>query len=444
MTENAAAVAESSAVTPSPSALERRIDMTVVLADIEQDVTKRLQQMSRSVKMPGFRPGKVPMKMVAQNYGAQARSEAIGAAVERAFGEQVRAQQLRVAGYPRIEPAPSADAGKLGFSAVFEVYPTIVPADVSGQAIEKPVLVVGDAEVDQTLEVLRKQRMNYVPAARPSQKDDRLVIDFTGRKDGVEFPGGHATDYTVVVGGGMMLPDFDAQMVGVNAGDVKNFDVAFPENYQAKDLAGSTCQFEMTVKKVEAAQLPELDAEFAKGLGVADGDIAKMRAEVKANLEREVNKRLNARIKNQVMEALLAVNPLDVPNALVEAEAQQMAENAKREMESRGMAMKNIPVEPKWFTEQATRRVKLGLLLAEVVKVKDLHAKPEQVRAIVDDFAETFEDPKEVVRWYYSDPQRLGEAEALAVENNVVAWVLANAMVTDKSIGFDELMANAG
>ena len=246
-----------------------------------------------------------------------------------------------------------------------------------------------------------------------------------------------------MVGGGMMLPDFDAQLEGASAGEVKKFDVAFPEDYQAKELAGKTCQFEMTVKSVEAPLLPELDAEFAKGLGVADGDVDKMRAEVRTNLEREVKKRLQSRIKNQVMDALLAVNPIEVPKALIEAESQQMAENAKREMESRGMAMKNIPVEPAWFAEQATRRVKLGLLLAEVVKSKGLQAKPDQVRAIVDDFAETFEDPREVVRWYYSDPQRLGEAEALAVENNVVEWMLANAQVTEKPVSFDELMANA-
>lgn len=441
MTENAVATVETA---PAPtSSLERRIDMTVVLADIEQDVAKRLQQMSRTVKMAGFRPGKVPMKMIAQQYGSQARSESLGAAVERAFGEQVRAQNLRVAGYPRIEPSANAADGQLGFSAIFEVYPSIQLADVSSQAVEKATLAVGEAEVAQTLEVLRKQRVSYAPAARPSQKDDRLVIDFVGTKDGEEFAGGKATDYTVMVGGGMMLPDFDAQLEGASAGEVKKFDVAFPEDYQAKELAGKTCQFEMTVKSVEAPLLPELDAEFAKGLGVADGDIDKMRAEVRTNLEREVKKRLQSRIKNQVMEALLAVNPIEVPKALIEAESQQMAENAKREMESRGMAMKNIPVEPAWFAEQATRRVKLGLLLAEVVKSKGLQAKPDQVRAIVDDFAETFEDPREVVRWYYSDPQRLGEAEALAVENNVVEWMLANAQVTEKPVSFDELMANA-
>jgi trigger factor len=439
MTETATTAAATEAV----STLERRIDMTVVLADIEKDVDQRLKQMSRTVKMAGFRPGKVPMKMVAQQYGSQARSEAIGAAVEKTYGEKVREQNLRVAGYPRIEPKADAAEGQLGFTAIFEVYPEISLGDVSGEAIEKPTLTVTEAEVDKTLDVLRKQRTTYSAAERASESGDRLVIDFIGRKNGEEFQGGKADNYTVMVGGGMMLPDFEAQLVGVKAGDQKTFDVAFPADYQAAELAGNTVQFEMAVKSVEAPQLPELDAEFAKALGVADGDTTKMRAEVRSNLEREVKKRLLAKVKEQVMDALLKVNPIEVPRALVMMEAEQMAEAAKRDMEQRGMMMKNMPVDPTWFTDQASRRVKLGLLLAELVKARDLHVKPEQVRAIVDEFAETFEDPKEVVRWYYSQPQRLAEAEALALENNVVSWVLATAKVTEAPVAFDALMGNA-
>ena len=437
-------MATTDAAIETPSALERRIDMTVVLADIEKDVGQRLKQMSRTVKMAGFRPGKVPMKMVAQQYGSQARSEAIGAAVEKAYGATVREQNLRVAGYPRIEPKADANPGQLGFTAIFEVYPEITPADISGETIEKPTLTVTEAEVDLTLDVLRKQRTSYVETDRAAVKDDRLVIDFTGRKNGEEFPGGKASDYSVMVGGGMMLPDFEAQLEGVKAGDTKTFDVTFPAEYQAAELAGSSVQFDMTVKKVEAARVPEIDADFARQLGVADGDIEKMRIEVRSNLEREVKKRLLAKVKEQVMNALLKVNPVEVPKALVEMESEQMAEAARRDMEQRGMGMKNIPVEPSWFTDQATRRVKLGLLLAELVKAKDLHVKPEQVRTIVDEFAETFEDPKEVVRWYYSQPQRLAAAEALALENNVVGWALANAKVSEAPIAFDALMGNAG
>jgi trigger factor len=227
------------------------------------------------------------------------------------------------------------------------------------------------------------------------------------------------------------------------ADGIKTFDLTFPADYHATDLAGQTVQFEVAVKSVEMPQVPELDAEFAKSLGVADGDLVKMRAEVQTNLEREVKKRLQARIKGQVMEALLQVTPIEVPKALIDMESRDMAEKARRDFESRGMATQNVPVQPSWFTEPATRRVKLGLILAELVKAQGLAAKPAQVRGIVDDFSETFEDPTEVVRWYYSQPQRLAEAEALAVENNVVEWALANAKAIDKPVSFDDLMGNA-
>ena len=425
------------------NALERRIDMSLPLATINQDVEQRLKKLSRTVKMAGFRPGKVPFKVVAQQYGDQVRSEAIGAAVEKAFGEKVREQKLNVAGYPQISPKSAGDESQLEFSAVFEVYPEVVLGDVGSREIEKPVLAVTDAEMEQTIAVLRKQRTTYTPAGRAAVMDDRVVIDFAGRKDGVAFPGGEGKDFAVLLGGGKMLPDFEAQLVGMASGEAKTFDLTFPADYQAKELAGQTVQFDVTMKSVEAPQLPELDAEFAKSLGVADGDLDRMRDEVRANLEREVKKRLQERIKNQVMEALLATHPIAVPKALVEAESRQMAQAALRDLEARGMSAKNVPVEPSWFTEPATRRVTLGLIIGELVKDKQLAAKPEQVRAVIDDFAETYEDPAEVVRWYYSQPQRLSEAEGLVVENNVVEWVLANAKVTEKAIAFDELMGNA-
>ncbi len=441
--ENSAVGAPLNAVVGAAvSALERRLDMSVALAAIDQDVEQRLKHLARTVKMAGFRPGKVPFKMVAQQYGPQARSEAIGAAVDKVFGDKVREQKLRVAGYPRIEPKNGEDKTQIEFSAVFEVYPEIKLGEVTGHEIERPVLAVTDAELDQTIEVLRKQRTTYVEAARAGASGDRVVIDFIGRRGGEKFPGGEGTDFAMQLGGGQMLPDFEAAITGMSAGETKTFDLTFPAEYQAKDLAGQTVQFEVTVKRVEGPQLPELDAEFAKSLGIVDGDVARMRDEVKENLEREVKKRLQARVKNQAMDTLLAVNPIEVPKSLIDLESRQMAEAALRDLESRGMSAKNVPVEPSWFTEQATRRVSLGLLLAEVVKEKQLFAKPEQVRAVIDDFAETYEDPAEVVRWYYSQPQRLSEAEALVVENNVVEWMLANAKVVDKPIAFDELMGN--
>ncbi len=431
------------AANAAASSLERRIDIAIARADLDNEVQQRLRHIAKTVKMPGFRPGKVPMKMVAQQYGMQAHSEAIGAAVERGFNEKVREQNLRVAGYPTVEPKSGGAEDAMEFTAIFEVYPDIALGDVSGREVERATLTVSDAEVDKTIEVLRKQRTTYVPAGRAAENGDRLVIDFTGRKNGEEFEGGKATDYPMLLGAGMMLPDFEGALVGIAEGQTRTFEVAFPADYHAKDLAGNTVQFEANCKKVEAPKLPELDADFAKALGIKDGDLVKMREEVKANLEREVRKRLQARVKNQVMDALLAVNDIEVPKSLVELESKQMAENALKDMQARGMDAKNMPVDASWFTDQATRRVKLGLLLAELVRVRELHAKPEQVRAIVEDYAQTFEDPKEVVRWYYGQPQRLAEAEALAMENNVVDWMLANAKAIDKPVGFDELMGNA-
>lgn len=434
---------ENPAATPAPSPLEHRLDLAVPRADIEREVEQQLKRIAQTAKMAGFRPGKVPMKMVAKMYGGEARTEAIGAAVDKAFGELVRTRNLRVAGQPRLEPKAASNDAQMEFTAVFEVYPEIPIGDLSGQALDKPVLAVGEAEVDKTLEALRKQRTTYATADRPAAKGDRVVIDFTGRKDGAEFAGGHATDYPLVVGAGMMLPEFEAALEGVSAGEEKTFEVNFPADYHASEMAGVRAQFTLQVKKVEQPQLPPVDAAFARALGIADGDVAKLRAEVRNNLEREVAKRLNGRVKERVMDLLLATHPIDVPQALVQAEASQMAERALDDLKRRNPQMKNMPVEASWFTEQATRRVKLGLIVAELVQAKDLHANPAQVRAVVDDYAASFEHPEEVVRWYYGKPERLAEAEGLALENNVVAWALANAKVTETPVDFDELMGNA-
>ena len=424
-------------------ALERRIDMAVPLAAIERDVEERLKRISRTVKMAGFRPGKVPFKMVVAQYGSQVRSEVVGDAIKQTFGEKVREQNLRVAGYPRIERKQGGDAEKLEFSAVFEVYPEIALGDVSGQSIERPVLVVGEVEVDKTIEVLRKQRQVFEKVDRVPQTGDQVIVDFTGRKDGEVFQGGTATDFGFVIGQGQMLKEFEAAVAGMSIGTSKAFDLTFPDDYHAEDLKGRTAQFEVALKEVREPRLPPLDASFARALGVADGDLAKMRDEVKANLEREVKKRIAARLKEQVMKVLLEVNPMVAPKALIELESRQMAENARQDVAGRGMDASKMPIEPAWFTEQAERRVKLGLLLAELVKKNNLHATPEQMRAQIEEFAQSYEDPAEIVRWYYGEPQRMAQVEALVVEDNVVEWVLAHARSSDNLVSFDELMGAA-
>ncbi|MDR0635390.1 MAG: trigger factor [Azoarcus sp.] len=424
------------------NALERRIDMSVALAEIDRDVDLRLKKLSRTVKMPGFRPGKVPLKVVARTYEPQARSEAIGAAVEKAFGEAVRAQKLRVAGYPRIEPKETSDDGALEFSAVFEVYPEVTPGDLSGREIDRPVLEVGEAEIDRTLEVLRKQRTRFETVERAAAVGDRVVIDFVGRKDGELFEGGQASGFPFVLGSGTMLEAFETAVTGLGAGESKTFDLTFPADYNAGNLAGQTVCFEVTVRGVEAPVLPEIDADLARALGVADGDIARLREEVKGNLTREVKRRIQTNIKNQVMETLLAVTPIDVPRALVNAESAQLAEKARNDLAARGIPASNAPAES-WFAEQAARRVKLGLIMAELVRANGLHARSEQVRTLVEEMAQSYEDPAELVRWYYARPERLAQLEAVATEDNVVEWVCSRARTRDKTISFDELMGGA-
>jgi trigger factor len=423
------------------NALERRLDLAVAIADLDKEIEQRLKRMGKNMKIPGFRPGKVPAAMVKQQYGEQAHHEALNEALEKAFSESAKTQKLRVAGYPAIEPKTTESTTHIEFSAVFEVYPEITLGDLSAVEIERPVLEIGAAEMDSTLAVLRKQRVRYEPVDRAAAAGDRVTIDFLGKKDGVAFQGGQANDYHFVLGEGSMLADFESAVTGLSAGQAKTFEMTFPADYSSKDLAGQAVTFEITVKEVREAILPEIDEDFAKALGVVDGDIAKMSAEIETNLKREVKKRLQGKVKDQVMDALLKANPIDVPKALVEMEIQRLMQVARQDMEQRsGSKMKDFPMQREWFAEQAQRRVSLGLILSEIVKVHELHARADQVKTIVEDAAQSYEHPEEVIRWYYAQPQRLAEIEGVAVEDNVVAWALSAAKTVDKAVVFDELM----
>ncbi|TXT29969.1 MAG: trigger factor [Rhodocyclaceae bacterium] len=428
------------ATTAQANELERRIDLSIAIADVEKVMEQRLKRMGKNMKVPGFRPGKVPFSIVKQQHGDQARHEVLSEELDRVFGETVTEKKMRVAGYPRIEPKTTESTTHIEFSAIFEVYPEFTPGDLSTAEVERPILEVSAAEVDKTLDILRKQRVSYEDTDRAAAKEDRVVIDFLGKKDGVPFQGGQASDYPFVLGQGMMLPDFENAVEGAKAGETKTFDLTFPADYHAKDLAGQTVQFDVTVKQVQAPVLPELNAEFATSMGIADGDVAKMRAEIETNLKREVKRRIEGKLKDQVMEALIKANPISVPTSLVDMEIQRLMQAARQDMEQRGMKVKDMPIQPEWFADQAKRRVTLGLILAEVVKTEKLQATPEQVRAMVEENAQSYEHPEEVIRWYYAQPQRLQEVEGVAIENNVVAWVLGKAKVTDKAAVFDELM----
>jgi trigger factor len=439
--------------------LERRMTIKLPLAEVRAEVEKQLKIRARTAKAPGFRPGKLPMKMVAAQYGFQVENDVLNDKVGRAFNDAAVENNLRVAGFPKIEPKggeneAAADAETVAFDATFEIYPEVKVSDLTAAEVEKTVATVADAEIDRTLDILRKQRVHYhVKGEQGEHGDggsdlaakngDRVTIDFAGKIDGVEFQGGKAEDYAFVLGEGRMLPEFEAATVGLKVGESKVFSMTFPDDYHGKDVAGKTAEFSVTLKKLEWAHMPEVDAEFAKTLGIPDGDMQKMREDIRANLEREVKTRVRAKTKDSVMDALIKATDLDVPKVLVEQEIQRLSEMTREDMQQRGMNVKDMPFPPELFTTQAERRVRLGLILAELVKANNLQATPEQIKAQVQEFAQSYEDPQQVVKYYFSDRRRLSEVEALVLEENVVNYVLGKAKVTDKPVAFDELMANS-
>ena len=424
--------------------LERRLNVAVPLDEIESEVGKRLARLAKNVKVPGFRPGKVPMKMVVQQYGPQVRSDVISDTVQSSLNEAIRGQNLRLAGYPKIEPkSGEAAANQLEFSAVFEVYPDIQVGDLSGATIERPLATVGPQDVEDTIEVLRKQRATFEPADRPAMHGDRVIVDFSGRIDGVEFNGGQAKDFAIMIGEGRMLPEFEAAVTGMSAGEEKAFDLTFPEDYHGKEVAGKKADFNLTVKSVATPVLPPVDADFARLFGVASGSIDDLKSEIEANLKFELKRKIEAKVKEQALAALRQRAEFAIPRSLVEQESQSMAQRMAEELKQQGMKAEDIKVTPDMFRANAEERVALGLVLSEVVRKEGLGAKPEQVKAMVQEAAQTYEQPEAVVRWHYEKPERLNEFEALAVERNVVDWVLARAQVADTPATFAELMGPA-
>jgi trigger factor len=425
--------------------LQRRVALSVSTAELEQRATAKLKQMARTAKMQGFRPGKVPMKMIESMYGGNTRSEILSDLISEAFAKIAQEQKLRVAGAPDVLPEGDLqfDSPSLQFSARFEVYPEVSLGPVAELEVERIHVQVGEAEVDKTLEVLRKQRLTWTEVDRAPAIGDQVTIDFRGTLDGVAFEGGSAEGFSVVLGEGRMLADFEKGLLGQAKHLELQFPVQFPEQYGAEQLAGKLARFEARIHRVEEPQLPPVDSAFAQQLGVSDGDLEKLRAEIRKNLEREVGQRVKARIKAAVMDSLPKVASFDLPKSLVETEVDALAERARQDLAQRGLDVKQMPIPREAFEASAKKRVQLGLIVSELVKQEKLQPRPEQVRAIVEEAAAAYENPAEVVRYYFSDRQRLAEVEALAVEQNVVDYVLQHAKVSDKDLAFDELMQQA-
>jgi trigger factor len=426
--------------------LERKMTLSLPVNAIRTEVDTRLRRLARTVKMDGFRPGKVPMNVVTQRYGYSVHYEVMNDKVGEAFAAAANQAKLRVAGQPRITEKESSPEGELAFDAVFEVYPDVVIEDLSGAEVERVSAQVDEAAIDRTLEILRKQRRTFAlpPMDAAAQDGDRVTVDFEGKIDGEAFEGGKAADFQFIIGEGQMLKAFEDAVRGMKSGQSTTFPLSFPADYHGKDVAGKQADFLVTLKKIEAAHLPEVNEALATALGIAGGTVEALRADIRRNLEREVKSRVMARNKQSVMDALVAKAQLDLPKSTVQAELDRMVANARADLKQRGIKdADKAPIPEEMFRPQAERRVRLGLVVAELVRANDLRAKPDQVRAHIEEVASSYEKPTEVIVWYYGDKQRMAEAEAVVVENNVTEFVLARARVSDKAMAFDELMGQS-
>ncbi|EGK12081.1 trigger factor [Kingella kingae] len=422
--------------------LERKVTVSLSWLDINAETDKKLKQTQRRARVDGFRPGKAPLKMIASMYGASIQNDVLNDLAQAQFNKVAQEQNLRIAAVTGIEPVENQEkSDEFQVVFVYETYPDIQVADLSALEIEKAVAEVGDKEVDNTIEILRKQRTRYNRVEREAQNGDRVIIDFEGKIDGVAFDGGSSKNYPFVLGQGQMLPEFENGVLGLKEGESKDVEVSFPADYHGKDVAGKTAVFTITVHNVAAAELPEVDEQFAKALGIADGDVAKMREEVKKNVGREVKRRVAAQNTDAVMKALREAHSFALPQTFVKDEAQRLAEEMKQNFAQQGLDTASFNLPADMFIERAEERVALGLLLPVIIEQNNLKATEEQIKTLVAEFADSYEDPQEVIDWYFADPSRLAGVTNLAVEANVVDFVLSKAKVTEKTVSFDEVMA---
>jgi trigger factor len=418
----------------SGEGLERRMTVGLESEQIESAVDERLREFARSARLPGFRPGKVPVKILRQRYGGQLRQEVFGELVQTSFVEALTKEELRAAGAPRIEPDIDESAKRYAYTAVFEVLPRFELGTLEGKVLKRPAAAVTDADLEAMLMRLREQRKTWNPVERPAQAGDQLTVSFTGTLDGGSFEGGSAEDAKLELGSGRMIPGFEDGLIGATANEERQLDLQFPEKYHAEHLRGKSVVFHVRVGEVAEPVLPEVDADLAKAFGVQDGDLERFRSDVRANMERELKERVDARVKSQAMDLLLEANQIDLPEVLVQEEIQALRKQARQ---TAGGGNFGLPDE--LFREQARRRVALGIVIAEVVKANDIEVDKDRVREVVEDLASTYEQPQEVIDYYYSKKEHLASVESLTLENQVVDWVVENAAVEDEAVTFEEL-----
>ncbi|PTQ84841.1 trigger factor [Nitrosomonas ureae] len=422
-------------------ALERRFDISISLEKLQDEIDLRLKKLAKTTKFHGFRPGKVPLTIVKQMYGVQVQQDVINDAIHKEFTDTVKENNLKIAGYPRFENKLANEQDALyTVSATFEVYPEIILGDLSNQSVDQLDVRVDEVDIDKTLDMISKQRVTYKPVSRAAIKGDRIKIDYHGVINGDDFAGGKADDVQLILGDGKFLKDFESSLIGMKVGNQKSFDVVFPQEYHGKDVAGKTVTFEVKMNELEMPILPTVDEEFAKSLGVADGDLKKLREGIKKDLEREISRRSRSKLKEQVMRAILETTQIEAPIVLVNQEMERLLQDAKSDLEARGIKANEISLKSELFKEKAEYRVKLGLILAELVKVHSIKNNPAHVRSIIEDAAQSYENPEQVVKWHYASPERLQEAESLALEENIVDWALGQVKLINKTITFDELM----
>jgi trigger factor len=422
--------------------LERRVTVTVPAANIDEAVKARLQQLAKTQRINGFRPGKVPVKVIQNRFGASVRQEVTGDVVQRHFYEAIIQEKITPAGMPTFDLTKDVAGEDLEFTATFEVYPEVELQALDKVTIEKPVVEIKDKDLKEMMKTLQTQHADWKEGKRKAKKDDRVTIDFVGTIDGEEFEGGKAEDFPLELGKGRMIPGFEDNIIGLKPGEECVADVTFPEDYHAENLKGKAAQFAITVKKVEGLNLPKVDEEFAKLFGVEEGGVEALEAEVQKNMQRELDQTVKAKVKENVIDALLEAHEITVPQALLDQEINTLREQAKQRFaQQAGGQTDNLPELPaELFTDNAKRRVSIGLILGEVIKANDLKADEDKVNALIETTASAYEDPQEVIDYYQSNQELMTQMQNVALEEQAIDWVLSQAKVKEVKTKFDEIM----